>query len=89
MAPVATAVVGSIIGLAGIEQVVSNNNGTADGLVSGSIAYTGKQADVAEGLMRGAGSALSHRIGVGALTASTLYDGAKTIAAYNQCMMGK
>lgn len=88
-APVATAIAGSIIGLAGIEQAVSNNNGTADGLVSGSIAYTGKQAAVAEGLMRGAGSALSHRIGVGALTASSLYDVAKTVTAYNQCMAGK
>jgi len=84
----ATAIAGSVIGVTGIGLAVADNAGPRDAAVSGSLAYGGKLGATAEGLLRGAGSALSHRIGVGALTASTLYDAGKAIASYNRCMAG-
>jgi hypothetical protein len=60
-----------------------------DAGVSGTIAYTGKQAAIANSLMRGNGSAIAGRIGFGALVLSTGYDLAKTAAKYKSCMAGK
>lgn len=80
----AVAVVGSVIGVTGIAVATHDRD-----VAAGGIAYAGKQAAAAEGLLRGAGSALGHRIGIGALTASTLLDAAKTAKAYNKCMAGE
>lgn len=68
---VASTVVSSSLGIAGIAGATIDNSGPGDAMVSGTIAYTGKQAAVAHGLLRGAGSAIAGRIGVYALTAST------------------
>ncbi|ROT94319.1 RHS repeat-associated core domain-containing protein [Altererythrobacter sp. FM1] len=87
-ASVASAVVGSSLGIAGIAGATIDNSGSGDAVVSGTIAYTGKQAAVANGLLRGTGSAIAGRIGVYALTASTAYDIAKTANSYNQCRSG-
>lgn len=84
----ATVIAGSVIGVTGIGLAVADNAGPGDAAVSGSLAYGGKLGATAEGLLRGAGSALGHRIGVGALTASTLYDAGKAVASYNRCMAG-
>jgi len=86
----ATAVVGSVIGGAGIVGAFADNRGPADAAVTGMLAYTGKQTAIAESILRGSGAALAHRIGVRALAASTLYDIGKTIASYNEkCPIGK
>ena len=80
----ATAIAGSVIGLLGIASATQDRD-----IPAGALAYTGKQAAASEGLLGGAGSALAHRIGVGALAASSAYDVAKTTAAYNNCLAGE
>jgi hypothetical protein len=80
----AVAIVGSVIGVTGIAVATHDRD-----IAAGGIAYAGKQASAAEGFLRGAGSALGHRIGIGALTASTLLDAAKVAKAYNKCMAGE
>jgi len=87
-ASVASAVIGSSLGIAGIAGATIDNNGPSDAMVSGTIAYTGKQAAVANGVLRGTGSAIAGRIGFGALALSTGYDLAKTAAKYQSCVNG-
>ncbi len=84
----AIAIAGSVIGVTGFGLAFAGNHGPADAALSGSLALTGKYAAGAEGILRGAGSALGHRIGLGALTASTLYDAGKTALSYNKCRSG-
>jgi hypothetical protein len=84
----AMAVTGSLLGVAGIGVAVADNRGRGDALVSGSLAYTGKEAAVFEGALRGAASQVASRVGIGALALSTGYDLAKTGMAYNACMTG-
>lgn len=79
----AVAIAGSVIGVLGIASATHDRD-----VAAGALAYTGKQAAAAEGLLRGAGSALGHSIGVRALIASSLYDAAKTAASYKKCMSG-
>ena len=88
-ASVATAVVGSTLGVIGIGAAVIDNNGAGDAAVSGTLAYTGKQAAVAEGLLKGAGSTIGHRFGVVALAASTAYDIGKTVVKFDNCRNGE
>ncbi|MBX9797044.1 RHS repeat-associated core domain-containing protein [Sphingomonas sp.] len=80
----AVAIVGSAIGVTGIAVAVHDRDPAAGG-----IAYAGKQANAAEGMLRGAGSALGRRLGLGALAASTMLDLAKAVKAYNKCMAGE
>ncbi len=82
----AVAIAGSVIGVAGVGAAVIDNKGPADAATAGALAYTGKLGATAEGLLRGAGSALGHRVGFVALSASTAYDAAKTAVDYNKCM---
>ncbi|KPF52364.1 hypothetical protein IP65_16510 [Novosphingobium sp. AAP1] len=58
-------------------------------MVSGGLAYAGKQAAIANSFMRGAGSAAAGRIGIYALTASTMYDAAKTMVVFHGCLTGQ
>ena len=88
-ASVGTAVVGAVLGVAGIAGATIDHTGPADAVVAGSLAYVGKQAAVGEGLLTGAASQLAHRIGVRALLASSLYDGAKTINRFTNCKRGE
>ena len=85
----ASTVVGVGLGTAGIVGAIADNNGPVDGAVSGVLAYTGKQTAVANGLMRGAGSAIAGRIGFVTLAVSTGYDVYKTNASYQSCLAGK
>ena len=84
-ASVPATVAGAVIGAAGIGVAIADNNGPADAAASGAVAYSGKQAAIAEGLMRGAAGQVARRIGFIALTASTLYDLGKTGSAFNDC----
>jgi hypothetical protein len=84
----AAAIAGGGIGATGIGLAFAEHKSAADAAAGVTLAYTGHQAAVAEGLVRGAGSALAHRIGIYALTASTAYDAAKTAERYSQCMSG-
>jgi RHS repeat-associated protein len=84
----AVAIAGSTIGVIGIGSAVVDNKGPVDAGVAGTLAYTGKMGATAEGMMRGAGSALGHRIGYAALAASSAYDVEKTVVEYSQCMSG-
>lgn len=68
----AVAIVGSAIGVAGVGAAIADNKGFVDSAVAGTFAYTGKLGATAEGMLRCAGSALGHRIGVRALIASSL-----------------
>lgn len=88
-ASVGPAVVGAVLGVAGIAGATIDHTGPADAVVAGSLAYVGKQAAVGEGLLTGAASQLAHRIGVRALLASSLYDGAKTINRFTNCKRGE
>lgn len=49
----AVAVTGSTLGLVGIGLAVVDNRNPADGILSGTLAYTGKQAALVEGGFRG------------------------------------
>ena len=80
---VGASIAGAGIGAAGIGVALAERDAPA-----GVIAYGAKQAAVAEGILNGTVSQLAHRIGVTALTASTLYDIAKATKAYEDCMAG-
>jgi RHS repeat-associated protein len=84
---VAAAVVGSTLGVAGIASAAASNDGPIDGVIAGSLAYTGKQTAVGAAILRGTGAAkVAGRIGFYALTASTVYDVSKTALAYQNCI---
>jgi RHS repeat-associated protein len=80
----AASIAGATIGTAGIGGAVADRD-----VPAGAVAYLGKQAAVAEGLFRGPSAQLAHRIGIRALTASTLYDLGKLAKDFSNCMRGQ
>ena len=80
----ARAIGGAAVGAAGIGVAVAEKD-----VFAGGVAYGTKQAAVAEGLFKGAGSKIANRLSFGGLAMSTIYDVAKTVADYNACMAGK
>jgi hypothetical protein len=81
-------VVGSVLGLTGIGLAVTDNRGPADGVISGTLALTGKEATLMEGGMRGAASAVGKRIGLASLYFSSAYDFGKSVYDYHTCRSG-
>ena len=88
-ASAAASIAGSAIGVTGLGLAIAENNGPGDAAVAGSVALTGKYAAGAQGILRGAGSAIAGRIGFAALATSTGYDLYKTGASYQACRSGQ
>jgi len=81
-------VAGSALGLAGIGLAATDNRGAADGVISGTLALTGKEAALMEGGMRGAAFEAGKRLGWISLLASSAYDVGKSVYSYKTCRSG-